>query len=116
MKSSCHDSGIDLRDPPPPPLPPKPRKVVYSDAEVLLSDDFVPPVPIHPLKQGEDMESRRKKAASVSFSLEEGEGIVPLREKDDAEKETKKNKVKHLLSISTEVSMLNIYYYLLLFT
>lgn len=92
VKLSCHDSGIDIRDPPPV-VPQIPRKAVYSDADVLLSDDFVPPVPIQPLRPSDDAETRRKKTSSVSFSLEEGEDVVPLREKDDAEKETKKNKV-----------------------
>lgn len=100
VKLSCHDSGIDIRDPPPV-VPQLPRKSVYSDADVLLSDDFVPPVAIQPLRPEEDVDGRRKKTSSVSFSLEErkeGEDDqVPLREKDDAEKETKKNKVNKLL-------------------
>ncbi|XP_046667905.1 nuclear receptor coactivator 7 isoform X9 [Homalodisca vitripennis] len=96
VKLSCHDSGIDIRDEPPV-VPQLPRKSVYSDADVLLGDDFVPPVPIQPL----DVD-RRKKTSSVSFSLDdtkEGEEEpVPLREKDDSEKETKKNKMLKRLS------------------
>lgn len=97
-KLSCHDSGIDIRDPAIlqqllpqlhqnklPQAPPK----KYSDADIVLSDDWVPPVPLvtplggssgpshlsavldpHPHHhQGHD----RKKASSVSFSVEEAE-------------------------------------------
>lgn len=94
VKLSCHDSGIDIREPLPV-VPPVARKSVYSDADVLLGDDFVPPVPIQALRPSdEDVDQRRKKTSSVSFSLEGEEDVVPLREKDDTEKESKKNKVR----------------------
>lgn len=98
VKSSCHDSGIDIRDPPPV-VPAVPKKAVYSDADVLLSDDFVPPIPVHPLlPEGEESTERRKKTSSVSFSLDdakEGEEGIPMREKqeDGDRQESRKNKV-----------------------
>ncbi|XP_054271822.1 nuclear receptor coactivator 7-like isoform X2 [Macrosteles quadrilineatus] len=96
VKLSCHDSGIDIRDPPPV-VPQVPRKSTYSDADVLLSDEFVPPVPIQPL---------RPTGAAVSFSLDqsqersvsESHDGINLRDKDDHEKETKKNKMLKRLS------------------
>lgn len=103
VKLSCHDSGIDIRDPPPPPLPvvQPSKKTVYSDADILLSDDFAPPVTIHPLlPDGDDVLERRKKTSSVSFSLDDSkegdEEVVPLREKKDEDdrQESKKNKVR----------------------
>uniref|UniRef100_A0A1B6DNH2 Oxidation resistance protein 1 n=1 Tax=Clastoptera arizonana TaxID=38151 RepID=A0A1B6DNH2_9HEMI len=107
VKLSCHDSGIDIRDPPPAPLPvvqPN-KKIVYSDADILLSDDFAPPVTIQPLLLPEDESlERRKKTSSVSFSLDDtkegDEELVPLREKkdDDDKHETKKNKMLKRLS------------------
>lgn len=106
-KLSCHDSGIDIRDPAIlqqllpqlqklPQAPPK----KYSDADIVLSDDWVPPVPLvtplggnshlstmdhHPL--GHD----RKKASSVSFSVEEAEPHSSMSDKGAADK---KNKVR----------------------
>lgn len=73
VKTDCHDSGIDIRDPGsyPGALPtPPPRKAAYSDADILLSDsnEFIPPMPILPLPSGAD---DRRKAASVSFQVDQ---------------------------------------------
>lgn len=99
VKSSCHDSGIDIRDPPPV-VPAVPKKAIYTDADVLLSDDFVPPIPVHPLllPEAEESTERRKKTSSVSFSLDdakEGDENVPMREKHEEgdRQESRKNKV-----------------------
>lgn len=92
--------GIDIRDPVPV-VQPIPTKKVYSDAEIVLSNDWVPPVTIVPTNitnTAPEVSSPggRKKTSSVSFSLDssvDGEpGQIPG--KDDGDKqETKKNKV-----------------------
>lgn len=100
-KLSCHDSGIDIRDPAIlqqllPQLqqgklhqaPPK----KYSDADIVLSDDWVPPV-VAPLTAGQLLDAHvndRKKASSVSFSVEEAE---PQNYQGDKAGADKKNKV-----------------------
>lgn len=101
VKQSCHDSGIDIRDPNPP-LPivqPIPSKKVYSDADIVLSTDWVPPITIAPTNVTTTLEADsvngRKKASSVSFSLDSN---TEETEKDDEHKEedkqeTRKNKV-----------------------
>lgn len=67
---------------------------VYSDADIVLSADWVPPVclpraepPLSAPPLGENERAPRKSAAAVSFSLD---GSTP---KDDASKPDKKNKV-----------------------
>lgn len=103
MKQSCHDSGIDIRDPPVLSIP---RKTVYSDADILLSEsEFLPPVPVVPLSSdhlNDVVQLRKKKTTSVSFSLEDSKdqdnaGGTDIQNIDEqAEKqaqETKKNKV-----------------------
>lgn len=103
MKQSCHDSGIDIRDPPVLPIP---RKTVYSDADILLSEsEFLPPVPVLPLSSdhlNDAVQLRKKKTTSVSFSLEDSKeqdsaSATEVQKVDEqAEKqaqETKKNKV-----------------------
>ncbi|KAL1140125.1 hypothetical protein AAG570_000057, partial [Ranatra chinensis] len=100
VKLSCHDSGIDIRDPPPPPplpppLPPAmPRKTVYSDADILLAGDgeFVPPVPVVPFHPPL-VADEKKKQQSVSFSLDEDQ-----KKEDDKQQDTKKTKMLKRLS------------------
>ncbi|XP_026818037.1 oxidation resistance protein 1 isoform X4 [Rhopalosiphum maidis] len=108
VKQSCHDSGIDIRDPPVLPIP---RKTVYSDADILLSEsEFLPPVPVLPLSSdhlNDAVQLRKKKTTSVSFSLEDSKeqdsaGAIEVQKVDEqAEKqaqETKKNKMLKRLS------------------
>lgn len=108
VKQSCHDSGIDIRDPPVLPIP---RKTVYSDADILLSEsEFLPPVPVLPLSSdhlNDAVQLRKKKTTSVSFSLEDSKeqdsaGATEVQKVDEqAEKqaqETKKNKMLKRLS------------------
>lgn len=102
VKQSCHDSGIDIRDPP---VLSVPRKTVYSDADILLSEsEFLPPVPVIPMSSdhlNDGVQLRKKKTTSVSFSLEDSKdqdvaGSTEIQKDDQAEKqaqETKKNKV-----------------------
>lgn len=108
MKHSCHDSGIDIRDPP---MLSVPRKTVYSDADILLSEsDFIPPVSVAPLSSdqlNDAVQLRKKKATSVSFSLEDSKeqetssaAEVQQRIEEQADKQaqdTKKNKVMILV-------------------
>lgn len=93
-----------------PVVPPVPAKKVYSDADIVLSNDWVPPVTIVPTNitttQPEESPSGRKKTSSVSFSLDssvEGDTAqVQAQGKDDPEKhETKKNKVRLNLTVSS---------------
>ncbi|KAM7360389.1 nuclear receptor coactivator 7-like isoform 3-T3 [Cochliomyia hominivorax] len=85
-KQSCYDSGIDIRDPIPN-VQPIPKKTVYSDADIVLSSDWVPPKPITitPLSESPPRSSldagsglaaaaggsSRKKTSSVSFSVDD---------------------------------------------
>ncbi|XP_065368215.1 oxidation resistance protein 1 isoform X2 [Calliphora vicina] len=80
-KQSCYDSGIDIRDPIPN-VQPIPKKTVYSDADIVLSSDWVPPKPIAitPLSESPPRASldagmgaggTRKKTSSVSFSVDD---------------------------------------------
>lgn len=110
-KESCHDSGIDIRETSLPPVVPIPTKKQYSDADIVLSKEWVPPITIAPtnVSMGSDSESpARKKTNSVSFSLDSScdadMGIPPLstsnlESKDDVEKaDTRKNKMLKRLS------------------
>lgn len=104
VKLSCHDSGIDIREPNPPVpiVQPMPSKKVYSDADIVLSSDWVPPITIAPTNVMSSLDTTsainggRKKASSVSFSLESN---VEEHEKDeehkedDKQQETRRNKV-----------------------
>ncbi|XP_022213459.2 nuclear receptor coactivator 7 isoform X10 [Drosophila obscura] len=85
-KQSCYDSGIDIREPVPN-VQPIPKKTVYSDADIVLSSDWVPPkniVPTHfsespprstilgqSLDAGAGAGGARKKTSSVSFSVDD---------------------------------------------
>lgn len=97
-------SGIDIRDPVAvfrdPAATAVATKKVYSDADIVLSNDWVPPVTIVPTNittTHSEESPGRKKTSSVSFSLDsntEAEHAHPQAGKDDPEKhETKKNKV-----------------------
>ncbi|XP_021705747.1 oxidation resistance protein 1 isoform X10 [Aedes aegypti] len=134
VKQSCHDSGIDIRDPntlpsaaagagaaaanqvPLPVVAPIPTKKVYSDADIVLSADWVPPLTIAPshcidssartssttssqhssLSTTQADAASRKKASSVSFSVEEHDGQGGTQ--GDKGSETKKNKMLKRLS------------------
>ncbi|KAL2722312.1 nuclear receptor coactivator 7-like isoform X1 [Vespula squamosa] len=108
VKLSCHDSGIDIRDPNPP-LPvvqPMPSKKVYSDADIVLSSEWVPPITIAPtnittssLDSGPNINGR-KKASSVSFSLDSNneEPEKDEEHKDDDKQESRRNKMLKRLS------------------
>ncbi|XP_055602453.1 uncharacterized protein LOC129751152 isoform X5 [Uranotaenia lowii] len=136
VKQSCHDSGIDIRDPnslpgsvaggvaaagavaPAPVVAPNPSKKTYSDADIVLSDDWVPPLTIAPtscidssprnstaassqhssLSAASQVDGAgRKKTSSVSFSVEEHD---PHGSQGGLDKgaETKKNKMLKRLS------------------
>lgn len=82
LNENCHDSGIDMRDPNAI-IPPVARKNTYSDADIVLSSDWVPPITIAPTDiigspavlatslGAPDVVSSRKKASSVSFSVDD---------------------------------------------
>ncbi|XP_014217207.1 oxidation resistance protein 1 isoform X3 [Copidosoma floridanum] len=108
VKQSCHDSGIDIRDPNPP-LPvvqPIVAKKVYSDADIVLSSDWVPPITIAPTNvttntlEAEAAMNGRKKASSVSFSLDSNNEEQEKEEehKEEDKQETRKNKMLKRLS------------------
>lgn len=127
VKQSCHDSGIDIRDPaaaagavPAPVVPvvaPIAAKKVYSDADIVLSADWVPPLTIAPTHCTESSPrnssttssqhsslshiqtdggggSGRKKTSSVSFSVDEHDPQQQHVSVLDKGGETKKNKVR----------------------
>ncbi|XP_011313375.1 oxidation resistance protein 1 isoform X3 [Fopius arisanus] len=110
VKQSCYDSGIDIREPIPP-IPvvqPIPSKKIYSDAEIVLSSDWVPPITIAPsnvtstttLDTGLSVNGR-KKASSVSFSLDSNAEEPDKDEEhkpEDDKQETRKNKMLKRLS------------------
>ncbi|XP_015440159.1 PREDICTED: oxidation resistance protein 1 isoform X3 [Dufourea novaeangliae] len=108
VKLSCHDSGIDIRDPNPPfpVVQPIPSKKVYSDADIVLSSDWVPPITIAPTNVTTDsldtgsVINGRKKASSVSFSLDSNveEPEKDEEHKDDDKQETRRNKMLKRLS------------------
>lgn len=110
-KQSYYDSGIDIREPIPN-IQPIPKKTVYSDADIVLSSDWVPPKQI-PLpntivasQQQQDSsgfalhETARKKTSSVSFSVEDSGGGVGQQANASAQGD-KKNKVNSFIIILT---------------
>ncbi|KAK0172700.1 hypothetical protein PV328_005988 [Microctonus aethiopoides] len=108
VKLSCYDSGIDIREPNPP-IPvvqPIPAKKVYSDADIVLSSDWVPPITIAPTNvSGNTLDAvatvnGRKKASSVSFSLDSNaeEPEKDEEHKEEDKHETRKNKMLKRLS------------------
>lgn len=83
-----------------------PRKTVYSDADILLSEaEFLPPVPVLPFSSdhlNDTVQLRKKKTTSVSFSLEDSKEqdtvstaeIQKIDEQSEKQaQDTKKNKV-----------------------
>jgi hypothetical protein len=138
-KTSCHDSGIDIRDSLPiPQVPVIPTKKVfffnsifptvfngffkfskkiqqvYSDADLILSSDWVPPLTLAPQSHSIDSkfqtslslhsqdsmptsttESGSKKTSSVSFSVDEN-SENSQSSNDKGNNENKKNKVKNI--------------------
>ncbi|XP_074040420.1 TLD domain-containing protein mustard isoform X3 [Leptinotarsa decemlineata] len=109
-KESCHDSGIDIRETSLPPILPIQQKKKYSDADIVLSKDWVPPITIAPTTIGITTETEspgRKKTNSVSFSLDsssEETGLPALSTssmelKEEIEKaDSRKNKMLKRLS------------------
>lgn len=117
MKHSCHDSGIDIRDPNLPVV--LHTKKNYSDADIVLSSDWVPPVTIPPtdyidtlsrsndsrltaggISLGEPQVIGRKKASSVSFSVDDNsDGQLHSTSSDKtSDNNNKKNKKLKRLS------------------
>ncbi|CRK99248.1 CLUMA_CG012679, isoform B [Clunio marinus] len=110
-RTSCHDSGIDIRDALPS-VPIIPTKKVYSDADIVLSSDWVPPLTIAPASISTETRSQassfsqdtvstqssegRKKTSSVSFSVDENENQNSGAEKGTGE--VKKSKMLKRLS------------------
>ncbi|XP_068628973.1 nuclear receptor coactivator 7 isoform X3 [Battus philenor] len=97
VKLSYHDSGIDIRDPMLHVTPVNSKKV-YSDADIVLSAEWVPPVclpraepPLSAPPLGENERTPRKPAA-VSFSLDGN------NQKEEIGKPDKKNKMLKRLS------------------
>ncbi|CAH1117849.1 unnamed protein product [Phaedon cochleariae] len=108
-EESCHDSGIDIRETSLPPILPIPQKKKYSDADIVLSKEWVPPITIAPSHAtytsssggGDSADSpARKKTNSVSFSLDaSSEGPPPPPPGHDEEKaDSRKNKMLKRLS------------------
>ncbi|XP_037964092.2 oxidation resistance protein 1 isoform X7 [Plutella xylostella] len=100
VKLSYHDSGIDIRDPVLH-VTPAQQKKVYSDADIVLSADWVPPVclpraepPLSAPPLGENERVPRK--ANVSFSLDGSNAQPPAKE--EVGKPDKKNKMLKRLS------------------
>ena len=80
-------------------------KKVYSDADIVLSSDWVPPVTIVPTNTTSTLEpdteaNGRKKTGSVSFSLDSNNEENKDEHKDDDKQETRKNKVSVWFSLS----------------
>lgn len=107
VRQSCHDSGIDIREATPiVPVQIVPAKKKYSDADIILSNDWVPPITIAPTQVTTTLESEspsRKKNNSVSFSLDSNaEPATPpslsSSVPDGKDMETRKNKMLKRLS------------------
>ncbi|XP_037944800.1 nuclear receptor coactivator 7-like isoform X2 [Teleopsis dalmanni] len=114
-KQSCYDSGIDIREPIPN-IQPIPKKTVYSDADIVLSSDWVPPKTISPTfvsespprssitghsldaSIGSGAGGTRKKTSSVSFSVDDNNGEQPINAQSDKNSADKKNKMLKRLS------------------
>ncbi|XP_055302096.1 oxidation resistance protein 1 isoform X7 [Sitodiplosis mosellana] len=117
MKQSCHDSGIDIRDPNLPVV--LNTKKNYSDADIVLSSDWVPPITIAPTDytdtQSRSQDTRlnaggtslteptvvgRKKTSSVSFSVDDNSDSQQHHStsSDKTSDNNKKNKMLKRLS------------------
>lgn len=77
----------------------------YSDADIVLSKDWVPPITIAPTHVTESESPARKKNSSVSFSLDSSSDADPTipnvpnnsietKEETDKTTESRKNKVR----------------------
>ncbi|CAG2064197.1 unnamed protein product, partial [Timema podura] len=123
VKQSCHDSGIDIHEvgvtdlvaqastsadsnePDLTNLHPITKKV-YSDADIILGSEFVPPLTSGLMSMSQDsaiIEGSRKKTSSVSFSLDsnheaEGTGMDKDSGEEGEKHETRKNKMLKRLS------------------
>nr|CAD7262085.1 unnamed protein product [Timema shepardi] len=123
VKQSCHDSGIDIHEvgvtdlvaqasasansnePDLTNLHPITKKV-YSDADIILGSEFVPPLTGGLMSMSQDsaiVEGSRKKTSSVSFSLDsnqeaEGTGMDKDSGEEGEKHETRKNKMLKRLS------------------
>lgn len=124
MKQSCHDSGIDIRDPNLPVV--LNSKKNYSDADIILSSDWVPPITIAPYTIPTDTSTSssrqsfdtrltaggtslteptvvgRKKTSSVSFSVDDNSDSSGHQSQSTSSDKTsdnnKKNKMLKRLS------------------
>lgn len=116
-KESCHDSGIDIRCPANvaalPTVQPVAKKKNYSDADIVLSSEWVPPLTIAPTIYTETAPSiqsaqsqaqsnnielgGRKKTSSVSFSVDDQEQQGGSTSSDKTS-DNKKNKMLKRLS------------------
>lgn len=117
IKQSCHDSGIDIRDPNTiiPHVQPIATKKNYSDADIVLSTEWVPPLTIAPTlytetpstnalsaqqiqMQNQNVETGgRKKTSSVSFSVDDNSEQGSSTSSDKVV-DNKKNKMLKRLS------------------
>lgn len=106
MKQSCHDSGIDIRDPNLPVV--LQTKKNYSDADIVLSSDWVPPIQIAPtsfdtrLTAGgtsltEPTVVGRKKTSSVSFSVDDNSDSSQHPHSTSSDKTSDNNKKNKML-------------------
>lgn len=116
-KQSCYDSGIDMRDVCLPTV--VQTKKNYSDADIVLSSDWVPPITIAPTDYidtpSRSQDTRltaggtslteptvvgRKKTSSVSFSVDDNSDSQQLQStsSDKTSDNNKKNKMLKRLS------------------
>lgn len=113
-KPSCHDSGIDIRDPLPI-VQPIVTKKNYSDADIVLSSEWVPPLTIAPTVYTDTLSSAalnarssvqahnlevggRKKTSSVSFSVDDQNDNSTSGSTSSDKTNDKKNKMLKRLS------------------
>lgn len=113
-KQSCHDSGIDIRDPNLPTV--LHAKKNYSDADIVLSSEWVPPITIAPTdftetpprSQGsslsasttsnaDNMAGGRKKTSSVSFSVDDNNDSQQHHHSTSSDKTSDNNKKNKML-------------------
>ncbi|KAF5287958.1 hypothetical protein FQA39_LY15596 [Lamprigera yunnana] len=106
IRQSCHDSGIDIRETAVVPVQTALPKKKYSDADIILSNSWVPPITIAHTQVTTTFESEsplRKKNNSVSFSLDSStEPTTPpslsSSVPDAKDMESRKNKMLKRLS------------------
>lgn len=109
-KNFYHDSGIDICDSTTTAANKSNNKKVYSDADIVLSSDWVPPKTLTTTKSIETPSSNtfsnllsqnvetgaRKKTSSVSFSVDDDQ-VSNQSQTDNNEKGDKKGKVGFLI-------------------